>query len=298
MENPETVTFDVGGRLFKVSRNVIEQFSDTMLGKIVSETWQHDSNATVFIDRDGDIFAHVLNYLRYGSIMLPISISRAMFDRDMDYYGIITDVNAHTIKQESSIHALDVVKNKLEDAELEHDMFIIAVHAYHKYMTGHKSCFFNEDSKIGLCRNPFDHSTNPRLNAKKILKEHLKTYYGIDAWSITFSSSQPTKSPFSSKSAFPPTRVISSGVNLNLRNGAESRPTFGRPIDDTPFASGLLQEGEWYCNSCTTKNPTNADTCLACDTAKSELVPLFGGTASPGRLPSNSFGTWRDESQF
>ena len=295
MENPETVTFDVGGRLFKVSRNVIEQFSDTMLGKIVSETWQHDSDATVFIDRDGDIFAHVLNYLRYGSIMLPISISRAMFDRDMDYYGIITDVNAHTIKQESSIHALDVVKNKLEDAELEHDMFIIAVNAYHKYMTGHKSCFFNEDSKIGLCRNPFDHSTNPRLNAKKILKEHLKTYYGIDAWSITFSSSQPTKNPFSSKSAFPPTRVISSGVNLNLRNGAERRPIesrhiddtpFGR-IDDTPFASGLLQEGEWYCNSCTTKNPTNADTCLACDTAKYER---FGRTASPGRLPSFSFG--------
>ena len=88
----------------------------------------------------------------------------------------------------------------------------------------------------------------------------LKTYYGIDAWSITFSSSQPTKNPFSSKSAFPPTRVISSGVNLNLRNGAERRPIESRPIDDTPFgriddtpfASGLLQEGEWYCNSCTT----------------------------------------------
>lgn len=280
MDNPETVTFDVGGKLFKVSRNLIEQFSDTMLAKIVSETWNRDSSAAVFIDRDGDIFSHVLNYLRYGSVVLPISISRAMFDREMDYYGIITDVNTHTIKQVSSLQALVLVKNKLEDAELEHDMFLIAVHAYHKYMTGQKYCFFNEDSKIGLCRNPCDHYSNPRLDAKKILKEHLKAYYGICALSITFS--QPGKGGFSS--------ARSSGVSLNLGNGA-----------DDPLTCGLLQDGEWYC-ICTTKNPADQETCLACGTSKSiDAVDrmAFGGIGS-NRVPSHSFGSWnsRSESQF
>jgi hypothetical protein len=282
MDNTGTVTFDVGGKLFKVSRNLIEQFSDTMLGKIVSETWQRDSGATVFIDRDGDIFAHVLNYLRYGSIALPITISRSMFDREMDYYGIINDVNALTIKQESSVDAMKLVKNKLQDAELEHDMFLIAVHAYHKFMTGQKSCFFNENSQIGLCRNPYDHAMNPRLDCKKILREHLKAYYGIDAHSIIFS--QPGNGGFSARS----------GVNLHMRSGSDC--VFD---DNPPFACGLLNEGEWYCGGCTTKNPIYANKCLACDEAKpSQSVErvTFGDIAS-GRLPSHSFGTWNSSAE-
>mmetsp|Transcript_2289 Transcript_2289/g.3476 ORF Transcript_2289/g.3476 Transcript_2289/m.3476 type:complete len:260 (+) Transcript_2289:17-796(+) len=254
MDTPETVAFDVGGKLFRVSRNLIEQYSDTMLGKIASETWQRGSSAVVFIDRDGDLFAHVLNYLRYGSIVLPVLISREMFDREMDYYGIITDVNTHTIKQESSFHALELVKNKLEDAELEHDMFLIAVHAYHKFMTGKRLCFFNEDSNIGLCRNPCVHSSNRRLNAKQILKDNLKAYYGIDAWSITFSQAKRT-SLFGDRSPGPPF-----GVNLHLANPAE------RPNANL-IKSGLLKKGEWYC-ICTTKNPVGSNKCLACETAK------------------------------
>jgi hypothetical protein len=277
MDNPGTVTFDVGGKFFKVSRTLIEQFSDTMLGKIVSETWQRDSSATVFIDRDGDIFAHVLSYLRYGSIVLPITISRVMFDRELDYYGIINDVNAMTIKQESSIDAMKLVKNNLQDAELEHDMFLIAVHAYHKFMTGQKSCFFNENSQIGLCRNPCDHSANPRLSAKKILREHLKAYYGIDAYCITFS--QAVNGGFSAHS---------SGVNLNMRYGTDC------VFDDTPPTTCGFKEGEWHCGGCTTKNPIHANKCLACDSAKpSESVERI----TFGRIASHSFGTWSSSAE-
>ena len=61
-----TIKFDVGGKHFEVSRDLLEAHSETMLGKLVSETWRKDPKEPVFIDRDGDIFAHVLNYLRYG----------------------------------------------------------------------------------------------------------------------------------------------------------------------------------------------------------------------------------------
>ena len=44
----------------------MEKHSETMLGKLVSEAWQSDPEEPVFIDRDGDISALVLNYLRYG----------------------------------------------------------------------------------------------------------------------------------------------------------------------------------------------------------------------------------------
>ena len=62
----ETVKFNVGGKQYECSRDLIDKNSKSVLGKLVSEVWQRDPEEAVFIDRDGDLFAHVLNYLRYG----------------------------------------------------------------------------------------------------------------------------------------------------------------------------------------------------------------------------------------
>ena len=64
--NSSTIKFNVGGRHFEVSRDLIDTHAETMLGKLVSDAWQEDPEQEVFIDRNGDIFAHVLDYLRYG----------------------------------------------------------------------------------------------------------------------------------------------------------------------------------------------------------------------------------------
>ena len=61
-----TVKFNVGGKHFEVSRALIDEHADSMLRRLVSDTWNEDPSKAVFIDRDGDIFAHILNYLRYG----------------------------------------------------------------------------------------------------------------------------------------------------------------------------------------------------------------------------------------
>lgn len=53
-------------RQFEVSSALIDQHSDTMLGKLVSDVWQQDPEETVFIDRNDDTFAYVLDYLCYG----------------------------------------------------------------------------------------------------------------------------------------------------------------------------------------------------------------------------------------
>eukprot|EP01083_Nonionella_stella_P108777 316607_1 len=86
--NSTNAKLNVGGKHFEVSRDLLNKHSETMLGKLISDTWQEDPEEAVFIDRDGDIFACVLNYLRYGSIELPVTIPKAMFDRELDFYGI------------------------------------------------------------------------------------------------------------------------------------------------------------------------------------------------------------------
>lgn len=65
------IKLDVGGRIFHVSREtLIKQdsfFSSMFSGKF---SIMPESDGTYFIDRDPDLFPHILNYLRNGSLAL------------------------------------------------------------------------------------------------------------------------------------------------------------------------------------------------------------------------------------
>jgi len=78
-----------------------------MLSKMISDTWHHQQTSDsdtddkpIFIDRSGDIFQHVLEYLRYGSVVLPTSIPTEMFTRDLEYYLLEYDVSTITDGEE------------------------------------------------------------------------------------------------------------------------------------------------------------------------------------------------------
>ena len=74
--------------MYKVSRSLIELYPDTMLARMVDTRWQPQrgikagddddddtSNSTImFIDRNGDRFAYVLDYMRDNKIQLPITV--------------------------------------------------------------------------------------------------------------------------------------------------------------------------------------------------------------------------------
>lgn len=69
-----TVKFDVGGCHFEVSSGLIEQHPESVIARMISDTWHSNPDRTIFIDRDGNTFAQVLNYLRDGNIVLPASV--------------------------------------------------------------------------------------------------------------------------------------------------------------------------------------------------------------------------------
>ena len=84
----ETVKFNVGGTIYEVSRSLLERYPDTMLAKNASKRWQEDSMSEIFIERDGDLFRHVLNYLRDGRVVLPLTASREGLMLELQYYGL------------------------------------------------------------------------------------------------------------------------------------------------------------------------------------------------------------------
>jgi hypothetical protein len=125
----ETVSFDVGGKLHRVARSTLELYGDSMLAKLVSERWQnnggdHQSDSEpIFIDRDGDRFGHVLDYLRYGMVALPKTVFKEMFLKDMDFYGLSVVNEGITIKHDcvtvfQQTKHLEVVQTLIHLAEV------------------------------------------------------------------------------------------------------------------------------------------------------------------------------------
>ena len=99
-----TVTFDVGGtHQYRVSRSLLEQYPCSMLAVICSESWEQGATTTknqvgadtIFIDRNGERFQYVLDYMRDSSVELPATITRAQFIKDLEYLGI--DVRTESI---------------------------------------------------------------------------------------------------------------------------------------------------------------------------------------------------------
>lgn len=69
------VTLNVGGSLYTTTRGTLTRFPNSMLGAIFKYVGPvaitKDEHGRVFIDRDGELFRHVLNYLRRGYLVLP-----------------------------------------------------------------------------------------------------------------------------------------------------------------------------------------------------------------------------------
>jgi hypothetical protein len=189
----ETVQFDVGGKIFKVSRALIDEHPDTMLAKMISEAWENenDKDKPLFIDRDGDKFSYVLDYLRYGSIDLPHSIPKTMFQRELDYYGITAEdetvkampflefVKANDEELKRWNEQVRQYNEKVQHHKLIRDMLALAVKCHHKLFalgTVGESIDFPFQSKVCEQYNSYH-----RPNGKELLEKYLDEFFGLTA---------------------------------------------------------------------------------------------------------------------
>ena len=79
---------NVGGTRFEVSDSLLDQFPDSMLRRLTSEAWNREDDAEIFIERNGQRFQYVLDFMRDSTVALPLAIPRAQFVLDLEYYNI------------------------------------------------------------------------------------------------------------------------------------------------------------------------------------------------------------------
>ncbi len=176
----ETVTFNVGGTVHKISRSLLEMHPQTMLAKSASELWydmhgmgkrgtknqeggdKGESNTSVedpagidasstlsskaedreielkietdlrdednegeefsveiFIDRDGLLFRHVLNYLRDGKITIPVTVAKSAILRELEYYGVDADATSVEICTQATARGALSINRLIQSLEHE-----------------------------------------------------------------------------------------------------------------------------------------------------------------------------------
>jgi len=94
MAPTETVAFNVGGTHFDVSKSLLAQYPDCILSRMIAKEWDDGSKKPLFIERDANVFAKVLSYMRDYSITLPASVTKDAFEKDLVYYGISANPNS------------------------------------------------------------------------------------------------------------------------------------------------------------------------------------------------------------
>ena len=124
-----TVYFDVGGTKYRVSRSLIEIYPKTMLARLVSDTWQEDPDKEIFIDRDGDRFRYVLDYMRHRKVSLPVTeLTKHALLQELDYFGFENvDSDAIDTRYESNYEAIKHVANLSKQSKEEIDGYKEAI---------------------------------------------------------------------------------------------------------------------------------------------------------------------------
>ncbi|CAL1582806.1 unnamed protein product [Knipowitschia caucasica] len=92
-----TITLNVGGFLYTAHRTTLSKHLGSFLEELANgkKPVQHtDSMGNPFIDRDGPVFRHVLNYLRTGELQLPDDFREAgLLRKEADFYRLSELVN-------------------------------------------------------------------------------------------------------------------------------------------------------------------------------------------------------------
>ena len=123
----DTIKFDVGGTIYKVSKSLLEKFPGSLLERCASKTW-NEGGEEVFIEGDGARFRQVLDYMRHSEVTLPRGESTASFLKELEYYGIGFDKDKIFNSDDFSIpRFIPQIQSFIDDKHSKVLMYVAAV---------------------------------------------------------------------------------------------------------------------------------------------------------------------------
>lgn len=86
----DKLVLNVGGRVFHTLRSTLAMYPDTMLGAMFSSRNEGMVPRTheYFFDRNGDLFASILDFYRTGELVRPVGVAEEAWLTELDYWNI------------------------------------------------------------------------------------------------------------------------------------------------------------------------------------------------------------------
>jgi hypothetical protein len=82
------IKLDVGGRYFSVTLDMMLKYPNSFFARLFSGRWEDQigSDGAYYINRSGDHFHHVVNFLRDGGLDVSLSEDHRALCREADFY--------------------------------------------------------------------------------------------------------------------------------------------------------------------------------------------------------------------
>ncbi|XP_078078499.1 BTB/POZ domain-containing protein KCTD21-like [Mustelus asterias] len=116
------ITLNVGGKLYTTSLKTLTRYPESMLGLMFNGALptSKDQQGNYFIDRDGKIFRHILNFLRTSHLDLPVGFQELeLLNREADFFQIKPLLEAlQTVKSPITEIKKNVMLNIIHDSRL------------------------------------------------------------------------------------------------------------------------------------------------------------------------------------
>jgi len=125
----EVVNLNVGGIKYSTTRGTLCKYPESMLGTIFSgnKNYLVDKDGCYFIDRDGEIFRYVLQYLRTDEWSLPKEFKDFdLLANETDFFQIQPLIQKLSIsKQEMEEMDMIVIRYRLADTPIVKSPFVV-----------------------------------------------------------------------------------------------------------------------------------------------------------------------------
>jgi len=113
---PSVVTFLVGGQQFQILEQTIRSRGQTLLSDLLDDPEHAGKSAPIYVQGDSERFKYIMDWYRFGSICMPLTMSLEAMQRECAYYGLPDDVQ---LKYDAIGSVLPYYKKMVEESHAE-----------------------------------------------------------------------------------------------------------------------------------------------------------------------------------